>query len=141
VLPKGSSVRARNLDQLTGLKVAYQGETTSDDIMTDLAEKGLKFTAFEYDKVINCFDELRNGRVDIIVCDSVVAYFYAAQPGAPFEIVWEGSGEELGICIKKGNTALTTAVEAAMAALFADGTIQKISQSVFGRDLVSGVKR
>jgi polar amino acid transport system substrate-binding protein len=133
---RGGSVNPRNLDDLAGLRVAYQAETTSDDIMTELAEGGLNFSAFEYDKVINCFDELRNGRVDAVVCDSVVAYFYTAQ-NTNFEILWEGEGETLGICLKKGNDALTTAVESALSQLYADGTVQKISQTVFGSDLVS----
>ncbi|MDR3161906.1 MAG: ABC transporter substrate-binding protein [Spirochaetaceae bacterium] len=137
VLPKGSTITARNLEGLSGLRVAYQAETTSDEIMTELAEGGLQFTPFEYDKVMNCFDELRNGRVDVVVCDSVVAYFYEAQPTYSVEIVWEGPGENLGICLKKGNDALTKAVSDALAALFADGTVPKISRDVFGRDLAS----
>ncbi|WP_041611369.1 substrate-binding periplasmic protein [Treponema primitia] len=141
VLLRGSPVQPRSLEELKGLRVAYQAETTSDDIMTEMAEGGLQFTALEYDKVINAFDELRLGRADAIVCDSVVAYFYTAQPGNNFQIVWEGSGEELGICLKKGNTALTTAVQGALDQLYADGTIQKISQNVFGSDLVSSVHK
>jgi polar amino acid transport system substrate-binding protein len=141
VLPKGSSIQARNLDQLTGLRVGYQAETTTDDIMTDMAGAGLQFEAFEYDKVINCFDELRAGRVDAVVCDSVVAYFYAAQPNSTFEIVWEGAGETLGICIKKGNDNLTAAMETALDSLFADGTVQSISAGIFGRDLVSSARQ
>ena len=106
-----------------------------------MADNGLEFSPFPYDKVINCFDDLKNGRVDAIVCDSVVAYFYTAQSENPFEIVWEGSGEELGICIKKGNDALLSAVEKALDELYADGTVQKISQDVFGDDLVSSVRK
>jgi polar amino acid transport system substrate-binding protein len=140
VVLKGSGIKAQRLEDLAGYKVAYQAETNSDDIMTDLAAGGLKFEALEYDKVINCFDELRLGRTDVIVTDSVVAYFYAAQ-GDTFEIIWEGMGDQLGICIKKGNNAFTTAIQGALDELFADGTVQKISQNVFGRDLVSSVRK
>jgi polar amino acid transport system substrate-binding protein len=140
VLPRGSTVSARSLEQITGLNVAYQAETTTDDILTGMAEAGLQFQGFEYDKVINCFDELRSGRVDAVVCDSVVAYFYAAQPDSAFEIVWEGAGETIGVCLKKGNDALTTAMEKALDELFADGTIQQISSDIFGRDLVSSAR-
>jgi polar amino acid transport system substrate-binding protein len=132
VLLRGSNVTARNPTELGGLGVAYQAETASDDYMADLAEKGLKFTPYEYDKVMNCFDDLRLGRVDAVLCDSVVAYFYTAQSDAPFEIVWEGEGELLGICLKKGNAALTTAVDQALDELFADGTVARISRNVFG---------
>ena len=141
MLLKDSAVKARSLEELGGLKVAYEAETTSDDVMTELAEGGLKFEALEYDQVINAFNELRLGRTDAVVCDSVVAYFYAAQPDNAYEIVWEGAGETLGICMKKGNDALTTAIQGALDELYADGTIQSLSQSIFGRDLVSSVRK
>jgi polar amino acid transport system substrate-binding protein len=141
VLLKGSNVTARTPEQLGGLGVAYQAETASDDYMADLAAKGLKFTPYEYDKVMNCFDELRNHRVDVVICDSVVAYFYTAQKDAPFEIVWEGEGEILGICLKKGNTTLTAAVDKALDELFADGTVARISQNIFGSTSVVDAAR
>ncbi|GHT75139.1 basic amino acid ABC transporter substrate-binding protein [Spirochaetia bacterium] len=140
VLLKGSTV-PRTPAELGGLSVAYQAETASDDYMSRLAEKGLKFNPYEYDKVINCFDDLRLGRVDAIVCDSVVAYFYTAQSDTPFEIVWEGEGELLGICLKKGNDALSAQVEKALDELFADGTVAKISQNIFGSTAVVDAAR
>jgi polar amino acid transport system substrate-binding protein len=140
VLLKGSTV-PRDPAALSGLGVAYQAETASDDYMSRLAEKGLKFTPYEYDKVINCFDELRNHRVDAIVCDSVVAYFYTALSDAPFEIVWEGEGELLGICLKKGNEAFAAAVDKALDELYSDGTVAKISQSIFGSTAVVDAAR
>jgi polar amino acid transport system substrate-binding protein len=140
VLPEGSTQSITGLESLAGMRVAYQADTTSDDIMTELAEGGLSFTAFEYDKVMNCFDELRTGRVDVIVCDSVVAYYYEANPAYTVNIVWEGEGEELGICIRGGNAALGDAVSEALDELFADGTVQEISRQVFGRDIVSQVR-
>jgi polar amino acid transport system substrate-binding protein len=142
VLLKGSSVKARSPEELGGLGVAYQAETTSDIYMAKLADQGLRFTPYEYDKVMNCFDELRLGRVDAIICDSLVAVDYIAPPDTPFEIVWQGTADEVfGICLKKGNDALTEALNKALDELFADGTMLKISQETFKMDLVSNVKR
>ncbi|MDR2516658.1 MAG: transporter substrate-binding domain-containing protein [Spirochaetaceae bacterium] len=141
VLPEGSRRTVRRPEDLAGLRVAYQSETTSDYVMRDYAAQGLSFQAFGYDKVINCFDELRAGRVDAVICDSVVAYFYNANAAYPVTIVWEGEGEELGVCIRGGNTALGDAVSEALRVLFADGTVQRLSQNIFGRDLVSSVRR
>jgi polar amino acid transport system substrate-binding protein len=141
VLLKGSSVKARRPEELEGLGVAYQAETTSDIYMARLADQGLKFTPYEYDKVINCFDELRLGRVDAIVCDSLVAVDYVAPANTPFEIVWQGTADEVfGICLKKGNNALTEALDKALDELFADGTMLKISQEIFKMDLVSAAR-
>lgn len=142
VLPKGSSISARSLEELSGLRVAYQAETTSDEIMTELADGGLRFTPFEYDKVMNCFDELRLGRVDAIICDSLVAVDYIAPADSPFEIVWQGPAEEVfAICLKKGNDALTAALDKALDELFAEGTILKLSQEVFKIDMVSAARK
>jgi polar amino acid transport system substrate-binding protein len=141
VLLKGSAVRARRPEELGGLGVAYQAETTSDIYMAKLAGQGLRFTAREYDKVMNCFDELRLGRVDAIVCDSLVAVDYIAPANTPFEIVWQGPADEVfAICLKKGNDALTEALDRALDELFADGTILRLSQETFKMDLVSAVR-
>ena len=140
VLPKGSSRQVRSPQDLAGLGVAYQEETTSDFYMTELAENGLKFTPYEYDKVMYCFDEMKLGRVDAIMTDLLVAYEYVARSDQ-FEIVWQGGEEEFGICLKKGNDALTEALNKALDELFADGTMLRISNDIFGMDLVSAVRK
>jgi polar amino acid transport system substrate-binding protein len=121
--------------------VAYQAETTSDIYMARLADQGLKFTPYEYDKVMNCFDDLRLGRADAIICDSLVAVDYVAPADTPFEIVWQGPADEVfGICLKKGNGALTEALDKALDELFADGTMLKLSRETFKMDLVSAAR-
>jgi len=141
VLPKDSPRTINSPQDLTGLSVAYQEETTSDDFMTNLAEQGMQFTPREYDKVMYCFDELKLGRVDVIMTDLLVAYEYVGRADSPFKIVWTGGEEEFGICMRKGNDALTAAINKALDELFADGTMLKISQKIFGMDLVSAVRK
>jgi len=141
VLPKNSKHKVSSPLDLAGLGVAYQEETTADDYMTDLADKGMKFTPYEYDKVMYCFDELRLGRVDVIITDLLVAYEYIARSEI-FEIVWQGGDEEFGVCMRKGNDVLTTAINKAIDELFEDGTMLRISRETFsGMDLVSAVRK
>jgi polar amino acid transport system substrate-binding protein len=141
VLLKGSRITARSPEELGGLGVAYQAETTSDIYMAKLADQGLKFTPYEYDKVMNCFDELQLGRVDAIVCDSLVAVDYIAPANTPFEIVWQGPADEVfSICLKKGNDALTEALDKVLDELFTEGTMLQISRETFKMDLVSSVR-
>jgi polar amino acid transport system substrate-binding protein len=105
-------------------------------------EEGLKYTPFEYDKVMNCFDELLLGRVDVIVTDSVVALDYTTVPNSQFEITWLGEPDEFfGICIKKGNDALTEAIDKALDELFAEGTMRRISMNNLNVDMVSAVRQ
>jgi polar amino acid transport system substrate-binding protein len=141
VLLKGSAISAKTPLDCTGLNVAYQEETTSDTYMTELAEKGLKFNPREYEKVMYCFDELQLGRVDVIVTDLLVAYNYIG-PDQPFEIVWQSpEAEKFGVCLKRGNDALTAEIDKALDALFAEGALLKISQDVFGMDLVTAARQ
>lgn len=142
VLTKDSKVTAKSPEELTGLRVGYQAETTSDIYMTKLAEKGLKFQAEEYDKVMNCFDDLKVGRCDAVVADSLVSVDYVNKPDSPFVMAWQGTPNEFfGICIKKGNAALQEKVNKALAELFADGTMKQISMNNFKRDMVSSLKK
>ena len=142
VLPKGSKIAVKGPESLANLGVAYQAETTADFFMENYARQGLKFTPYEYEKVMNCFDEMRLSRVDVIVTDILVAYDYVSPPDSPFEIVWQGPADEkFGVCIKKGNDALTSAIDKALDELFADGTMLKISRDIFKLDMVSAARQ
>jgi polar amino acid transport system substrate-binding protein len=142
VVRKDSGVKPGSLDEIPGLRLTYQAETTSDTLATEwISRTGAKVEVFEYDKVMNCFDELILNRVDVILVDSVVAADYLAKPGNPFEITAEVSNDEVfAVCLKKGNDALTAALNKALDELYADGTLQRISQDVFGTDVVSSVR-
>ncbi|MDR2258628.1 MAG: ABC transporter substrate-binding protein [Treponema sp.] len=142
VVRKDAVVKPVSLEQVQGLRLTYQAETTSDTLATEwIAKTGAKIEVFEYDKVMNCFDELTLNRVDVILVDSVVAAEYLSRPNNPFEITAEVSNDEvLAVCLKKGNDALTEALNKALDELYADGTLKKISQDIFGTDVVSSAR-
>jgi polar amino acid transport system substrate-binding protein len=142
VVATGSRLNIEGPESCKGLNVAYQAETTSDIFMQKYADQGLSFTPREYEKVMSCFDELRLGRVDVVVCDSTVAVDYLANPAYNVEVRWQSDAEEFfGICLKKGNDALTAALNDALDALFADGTMLRLSNEIFGLDLVSVARK
>jgi polar amino acid transport system substrate-binding protein len=142
VVRKDAGFKPRSLEEVKGLRLTYQAETTSDSLATKWAEDtGTVLDVYEYDKVMNCFDELTLNRVDVILVDSVVAAEYLSRPNNPYEITAEVSNDEvLAICIKKGNQALTDALNQALDAIWEDGTLRRISLSVFGADVVSSVR-
>jgi polar amino acid transport system substrate-binding protein len=139
VVRKDSKVKPRSLDEVGSLRLTFQAETTSDELYQDWSEKtGTKIRTYPYDKVMNCFDELSLNRVDVILVDSVVASDYLAKPGNPYEITAMVSDDEvLAVCIKKGNDALTAAINKALDELYAEGTLVAISNRIFGADVVS----
>ena len=138
ILKKGSALKISKPEDLRGLIIGYLSESTSDIFMTKKAENGLKFTAAEYDDAMNSFADLKNGRCDAVVSDSLVAAEYVSGDDSPFEIVWQGKAEEfMGIAMKKGNLELKNAVNKALDELAADGTLKALSEKNFGRDIVS----
>jgi polar amino acid transport system substrate-binding protein len=137
VVAKDAPARIRRPEDLAGHRVAYQGDTSSGDYVESLLAGDLRFTSYEYEKVTNCFDDLGNGRVDAVVCDSVVAYYYDARLGNEFEIVWEGDNTRLGICVKKDNEALANAIDTTLDTLLSDGTIVALSRETFGQDIIT----
>jgi polar amino acid transport system substrate-binding protein len=137
LLPSDSTLNISSPMDLAGLGVAYQDETTSDFYMQNL---GISYTPFEYEKVLSCFDEMKLGRIDVIITDLLVAYEYLSNPNYDVKIVWQGAEEEFGICMKKGNDKLTDAINFALDELFEEGTMLEISNNVFGMDLVSAVR-
>jgi len=141
VTRKGSGIEIERPQDIAGLRVAYQGDTTAQYFTDRLREQGINFTSFAYDKITNCFNDLRLGRVNLVVVDNIVAYHYATEDSI-FEVTWQGASDEyIAIGLKKGNDTLTEAINAALKELFEDGTMLRISEKYFNRDLVSSVKR
>jgi polar amino acid transport system substrate-binding protein len=138
---KGSGLKIEKPEDLAGYRVCYQGDTTAHYFTEKLRERGIGFTAYSYDKILNCFDDLTRGRVDLIVVDNIAAFYYEGKADSPFEVRWQGPADEyIGICLKKGNDALTEALNTALDELFENGTMVQISQKTFNRDLVSRVR-
>jgi len=140
VVLKDSLLTIKETQDITGMRVAFQGDTTAQFFSKRLNEQGLQFTSFAYDKIINCFDDLRLGRVDLIIVDNIVAYDYSGKINSPYEVVWQGpSGEYIGFCLKKGNDVLTSALNNALEELYNEGVLLEISNKIFNRDLISSV--
>jgi polar amino acid transport system substrate-binding protein len=138
---KNSEVKPRSPQELEGLAVAYQAETTAKFFMKKLMEDGLKYLPFEYDLGMSCFDELLLGRVDAVIADRVIAQEFSNKPDSQFEITWFGEADQFfGICMKKGNDTLTEALENVLDELFTDGTMRRISMDYLNADMVSGIR-
>lgn len=138
IVPNDSEIDS--MEALNGHSTAVQAETTADDYMKEhSAELGVEL--FQYDKVINCFDDLKTGRTDSVFTDSVVAAYYLGDEASNYKTVWENDElEPIGICLKKGNDGLTQAIDDALDALSADGTLGTIAEKYFGTDLTAGLR-
>jgi polar amino acid transport system substrate-binding protein len=130
---KDSLLKIEKPEDIAGCRIAFQGNTTAQYFTERLADQGIKFTSFSYEKIINCFDDLKLKRVDFIVVDNIVAFHYAKGDDSLFEVVWQGQADEyIAICLKKGNDTLTAALNNALDELFAEGALGIISRRYFG---------
>jgi polar amino acid transport system substrate-binding protein len=122
VTRKESPVMINSPQDIAGYRVSFQGGTTAQYFTERLKNQGVKFASFSYDKIINCFDDLKLGRVDLVVVDNIAASAYTENENSPFKTAWQGPPDEfIGICLKKGNDALTAALDNALDELFAQG--------------------
>jgi polar amino acid transport system substrate-binding protein len=138
IVPNDSEIDS--LEALNGHSTAVQGETSADDYMKEHADE-LGVDLMQYDKVMNCFDDLKAGRVDSVFTDSVVASYYLGDDAANYKTVWDNDElEPVGFCAKKGNDALTEKLEEALDALYADGTLGDLCVEYFGTDLSAGLR-
>jgi polar amino acid transport system substrate-binding protein len=135
VVPSDSDINVDNgITDLNGKSVAYQAETVSDTILTEMIANGeVSAEVFEYDKVMNCFDDLAIGRTETVLCDLAVGLFYANNPAYDMKIAWQGETDDtIGVCMKKGNTELVEAVNTALNNLLENGKLNEIATKYFG---------
>ena len=124
-----------SLNDLDGMSVALQKETTSDELISDMIDTGtIKATVVANEKVITCFTQLTNGEVDCVLCDSTVADGYVASNPDMYVKAFEDntSQEQFGVEIKKGNTGLQSAINDAIAQLTSEGFFDSNTKKWFG---------
>jgi glutamate transport system substrate-binding protein len=77
----------------------------------------------EYATYGECVEALKSGAVDAVTTDDVILAGFAAQSPGELKLVGKGfSDENYGIGLKKGDTAGTSAINAAIAKMIADGS-------------------
>lgn len=116
-----------NLESAKGKKVGVQQATTGAKFA---AEKGLDAQQFEDTGLL--VQALQAGTIDAALGNqSVLAY--AVKDDPKFKRVENfTTGEQLGISIKKGNTAMATQVNSTLKRLTDDGTLKKFETTWFG---------
>lgn len=129
-------------DDFVGSKISVQTATTAHENIQDMLDAGQEIEVLPYEKVTQCFDDLKLDRVDAVYVDSVVAGYYLADADSGFKKVWTSDeGEPIGACLKKGNTDLEAILEAAIDTLYYNGTMAELSEKHFGSaDDVEGVR-
>jgi polar amino acid transport system substrate-binding protein len=135
LVPVGNPKGIHTLDDLSGKTVAVQLGTTNKDAL-DAANKALTAAgkpAIEiqtFEKDTDAFQQLSLGRVDAFSTDSPVVAYYNSKPENKGKYEIGGTPIDpapIGIAVNKDNAALKTAVQAAIDAMYADGTMKTIT--------------
>lgn len=125
---EGSTVASA--DDLSGKTIGVQLGTTGDIYASDVEGA----TVEQYQKGADAVQALKQNKIDCVIIDSEPAKaFVAANEGLtilpdPFQ------EEEYAICISKDNTELKDKINAALAELKADGTIDSIVSKYISSD-------
>lgn len=81
--------------------------------------------------------ELENGRVDVIVNDSIAAILAMTEKGQGFAVIDDFETDEFGagIAIRQGSPMLAAEMQAALDAMMEDGTYAEIAETWIGADI------
>ena len=136
VVPADSSLTFSALTDLSGYSVSMQKETNSDIILRNLMDTGsvTDCVSVTNERVTTCFEQLANGEVDVILCDSTVADGYVAKQPDVYKIAYvdHDEAENFGIAMKKGDTVMAQAINQALAALKDSGFLEECQTKWFG---------
>ncbi len=130
----GDNAKANKI--LSGKTVGVQRATSQENFLRDnFPDVKVKVYGTQDDANL----DLVNGRVDLVIADSMVLLdgFLKTPDGKDFEFVgrdyldrkWLGEGN--GIAIRKGETELLNAFNAALKQILKDGTYKKINDAYF----------
>lgn len=129
LVPAGSGLAS--VEDLAGLKVGVQSATTG---LTFADDNGLDYVEFE-DLGLQ-IEALRAGTIDAAINDIAVLGPFAS---ADFEVgTTFPTGEQYGLGVKTGNTALLDAVNATLTRIKSDGTYDTIYQKYIGTAPANG---
>ncbi|AWB43552.1 amino acid ABC transporter substrate-binding protein [Paenibacillus sp. CAA11] len=125
------------LTDLAGKEVGLQSLSSAADALDASPIKTELKKVTEFSDNVLALSDLKNGRVDAVVIDEVVARYYMSKEKDTFKLLDESlAPEEYGVGVKKGNEELLNKLQKALDELNTDGTAAQISNKWFGEDKV-----
>ena len=117
---------------LAGKVVGVQdGSSAVEAVAKDPVSRQMKEIKKFGDNVAALMD-LTTGRLDAVVVDEVVGRYYTSRKAGQYRILSDNFGsEEYGVGLRKDDKALLAKLDAALDAMKADGTAQKIAAKWF----------
>jgi polar amino acid transport system substrate-binding protein len=119
---------------LKGLVIGVQQGNTSQPVANKLVaeHRAARVRVYAYDEIEKALDDLSIGGCDVFMkLAPVTEWFVRDRP--KLAVVETGiTRERLGVCVRKGNAALSDAIGKAQASLMADGTLPALIKQWLG---------
>ncbi|MCX7771795.1 MAG: amino acid ABC transporter substrate-binding protein [Clostridia bacterium] len=129
----------KTLADLKGKIVTVQTDSSAEAALKDKADLVNSFGQYiKADNYNTALMDLGSGAVDAVAMDEIVARYQIDQRGDKFTVLDESlAAEEYGVGFLKGNTQLRDMIQATLEAMAKDGTLAKISEKWFGKDITT----
>lgn len=90
-----------------------------------------------YPDYINAFMDLENGRLDAVVGDEIIGRYYISKHPDEIQAIDTviGTVSQFGIAFRKDDQKLRDEVQKVFDEMKADGTVAKISEKWFAKDI------
>lgn len=126
--------RVTGLTDVKGLRLGAVQGSTREQWATENKSK-LDYKSFRaYPGASQAVQDLRNGGIDLIVDDPLLAFYYMKQnPGVIVTVGDTILSHPLAMAFKKDNAALQRQVNGQLSKLLADGTVAKLQKKYWGR--------
>ena len=124
----------RGIDDLKDLVIGVQRGNTSQPVAEKLVAEGraARVRVYAYDEIGTALGDLSSGGCDAFMKLAPVTHWFV-RDRPRLEVVQTGiTREVLGVCVRKGDTALRDAINAAQAALVQDGTLPALIKQWLG---------
>lgn len=122
---------------LAGKSIALQAGSSAKNALDSRADfKASLKEAVELKDNTLCLMDLQTGNVDAVVMDEIVARYFIQMKGEKYRVLDKGlAAEEYGIGFRKNDIELMTKINDTLKEMAKDGTIAKISEKWFGKDI------
>ena len=136
---KDSDFNIHSEGDLEGKIVGTQAGSTSDCYLRQDENLKSSFKEYKtYGKFFGLIDALKNGEIDVLVCDELIARYEKNKNPDELELIGIKIGTimKTAIGLSKDNVALRDEVQNVFDQMVADGTAKKISMEWFNADLI-----
>lgn len=135
---KNGKVAVAGETDLAGKTIGTQSGGTTEEYFENKPE--LKASMKEvkyYPDYINAFMDLENGRLDAVVGDEIIGRYYISKHPDEIQAIDTviGTVSQFGIAFRKDDQKLRDEVQKVFDEMKADGTVAKISEKWFAKDI------